>query len=67
MILNKKEFEKFDYPIKFSFEKDFLSKNVNKLKILGFESDDYFIDIGIPEDYKRSKNELKEYIAKYDN
>jgi D-glycero-alpha-D-manno-heptose 1-phosphate guanylyltransferase len=67
MILNKKEFEKFEHPIKFSFEKDFLSKNVNKVKILGFVSDDYFIDIGIPEDYKRSKNELKVYISKYDN
>lgn len=44
-------------PDKFSFEKDFLEKNTgNKLYAIAF--DDYFIDIGIPEDYERANHEL---------
>jgi len=44
---------------KFSFEKDILEKNVNTLPFYAFESDGYFIDIGIPEDYRKAQEELK--------
>lgn len=47
---------------KFSFEKDFLEKNVNKLYISGYISDSYFIDIGIPEDYEKACIELPEFF-----
>lgn len=41
-----------DIPMtKFSLEKDFMEKQVNKLKMMAFSSYGYFIDIGIPEDY----------------
>lgn len=46
---------------KFSFE-EFMHKNINKLKIFGFISSDYFIDIGIPEDYLRAQSELSGHI-----
>lgn len=44
--------------MKFSFERDILEKDVKKGYIYGFEFDKYFIDIGIPEDYKRANYEL---------
>lgn len=43
---------------KFSFEKDIMEKRVATDIINGFLSDDYFIDIGIPEDYERANREL---------
>jgi D-glycero-alpha-D-manno-heptose 1-phosphate guanylyltransferase len=39
----------------FSFESDFLQKELNNIDISGFKSDGYFIDIGIPEDYKKAQ------------
>lgn len=44
---------------KFSFEKDILESYVNTLPIYAFVSQGYFIDIGIPEDYRRAQTELK--------
>jgi len=38
----------------FSFESDFLVPNVKNHKMMSFLSDGYFIDIGIPEDYKKA-------------
>lgn len=44
---------------KFSFEKDILEKHLNDLNIYGKIFDNYFIDIGIPEDYERAKHDFK--------
>ncbi len=44
---------------KFSFEKDILETYTQKLKILAFETQEYFIDIGIPEDYVLAQTALK--------
>lgn len=62
--LNKLEFLKEDLPEKFSFEKDYLerivnSKNEGNKKIYGIIQDEYFIDIGIPDDYKKVQSDLK--------
>ena len=38
----------------FSFEKDVMETEVEKLPMYAFSSDGYFIDIGIPEDYYRA-------------
>jgi len=46
------------YNDKFSFEVDFLQKNIYNLKFTAFISDGYFIDIGVPEDYKKAQKEL---------
>ncbi|MDP1803521.1 MAG: nucleotidyltransferase family protein [Bacteroidota bacterium] len=43
----------------FSIEKDFFEKQLNTLKIYGFEFEGYFIDIGIPEDYTTAQHDLK--------
>lgn len=47
-----------DLPEKFSFEKDFMEAFYQDMKMIAFESDAYFIDIGIPQDYARAQNEL---------
>lgn len=57
-LFSKSIFEVENYPEKFSFEKDLLEKHMRDLKISGFLSDAYFIDIGIPEDYRRASLEL---------
>ena len=58
-LLNK-SLENFStFPDKFSMEKDFLEKEVANQSLKGFESDGYFIDIGIPEDYQKAQQELK--------
>ena len=57
-ILNKNIEQHFPSEEKFSFEKDFMEKKFSDLKMKGFLFDDYFIDIGIPEDYNRAQHEL---------
>lgn len=42
----------------FSFEVDFLNKKIHNIHPFAFISDDYFIDIGIPDDYKKAQEEL---------
>lgn len=43
-----------DFSSKFSFEQDFLEKKVDSIRLVPFVSNAYFIDIGIPEDYKKA-------------
>lgn len=59
-ILRKSIFENQGFTIgqKFSFEADFLEKYVNDLKFSGFMVDEYFIDIGIPEDYEKAQTDF---------
>lgn len=46
----------------FSIERDFFARYADKLWIQGVGSDDYFIDIGIPEDYERAQEDFKEGV-----
>ena len=57
--LNLPSFRSIDLPEKFSFEKDYLEKYFPSRKMMGLVQDTYFIDIGIPEDFKRASEELK--------
>ncbi|MEO8413154.1 MAG: HAD-IIIA family hydrolase [Ginsengibacter sp.] len=57
--LNAEIFRKENLEEKFSFEKDYLEKYVGKGNMYGIVQDEYFIDIGIPEDYERAQRELK--------
>lgn len=41
-----------------SFEKDFLEKCTHHIKIYGYISDTYFIDIGVPDDYAKAQREM---------
>lgn len=58
-LLNRKRFLSLPWPsTRFSFEKDFLEKQVSTGTIAGAISNGYFIDIGIPEDFERAGHDL---------
>jgi D-glycero-alpha-D-manno-heptose 1-phosphate guanylyltransferase len=64
-ILSKKLYLQNTKPnINFSIEKDFFEKQLNQLIIKGFEFKNYFIDIGIPEDYLKAQDDFKEFKYK---
>lgn len=56
--LDTAKFREEALPEKFSFEKDYLEKMVTKRRLFGLVQDDYFIDIGIPEDYERAQTDM---------
>jgi len=58
-IINKIKFNTVNLPYKFSFEKDFLEKYYNVLNIQGLSFNNYFLDIGIPQDYNIAQNDFK--------
>ena len=53
-VVNRSVFQKYSHGNKFSFETDFLQVMCNKLNFHGYISEAPFIDIGIPEDYKKA-------------
>ena len=57
--LNVAHFLNEALPEKFSFEKDYLENLYHKRKMFGLIQDAYFIDIGIPEDYKKAQSEIR--------
>lgn len=57
--LHKNKFLDEKLPETFSFEKDYLEKFCKIRRMFGVVQDEYFIDIGIPEDYARAQRELK--------
>ncbi|HMK28005.1 MAG TPA: HAD-IIIA family hydrolase [Chitinophagaceae bacterium] len=62
-LLNKDKFLDEEFPAIFSFEIDYLEKALSlpkgkKRRIVGQVQDEYFIDIGIPEDYNRAQIEF---------
>jgi D-glycero-alpha-D-manno-heptose 1-phosphate guanylyltransferase len=61
-VLNVESFLKESLPLKFSFEKDYLEKYFTLRKFYGVIQSQYFIDIGIPEDYERAQTELPHII-----
>lgn len=58
-IVNQKHIHSKHLPVKCSMEKDYLEKYTSEGKFYGFESDGYFIDIGVPADYERAQEDLK--------
>lgn len=54
-LIRRTIFENSDLPEIFSFEADFIAKQLKRLRPVGFETDGYFIDIGIPEDLVRAQ------------
>lgn len=61
-ITSTSVFDRFDLPEKFSFETDFLEKQLEHLKIYAMRCSEYFIDIGIPADYEKAVKELPSLI-----
>ena len=66
-LLNIEQFIDRDFPEKFSFEKDYLEKYYTEKKIFGLIEDSYFIDIGIPADFQRAQEELKQIALHLEN
>lgn len=66
-ILNVEAFLDKELPEKFSFEKDYLEQFYVHRKIFGIIQDEYFIDIGIPDDYQRAQRELKQIPLRLEN
>ena len=56
--------DKTETVINFSIEKDFYEKRMNELNIFGYEYEGYFIDIGVPDDYKKAQNDFKNFRYK---
>ncbi len=59
-IVSKDRFLQQEFSAKFSFEKDYLERFHTEKPFYGMIQDAYFIDIGIPEDYLRAQEELRE-------
>jgi D-glycero-alpha-D-manno-heptose 1-phosphate guanylyltransferase len=59
-LINRNRFLERQWPLKFSFEKDYLEAVVSEGVLYGSTSPGYFIDIGIPEDYFRCQEDFKE-------
>lgn len=59
-LLNTASFLALPFPEKFSFEKDYLENYHNSVKMMGVIQEGYFIDIGIPEDFKKAQSDLLE-------
>jgi len=55
-VLNKNILDNF--PEKFSMENDYFAGKILENKLIGYVSDGYFIDIGIPEDYEKAQQEF---------
>lgn len=58
-MLKKQSFFQQEQPEVFSFEKDFLEPNIARLKMEGFISEEYFIDIGVPLDYQKAQMDFQ--------
>ena len=57
-LLNVEKILSETLPEKFSFETSYLEKFYHQHKMFGLIQDEYFIDIGIPEDYARVQKDL---------
>lgn len=57
-LFNASVFKQQELPRVFSIEKDFFETKVNELQLMGVSSDGYFLDIGIPSDFKKAQYEI---------
>ena len=57
-VINRKKFNSACLSGAFSFEKDFLEKYYNIICMKGLVFDNYFLDIGVPEDFKLAQTEF---------
>lgn len=57
-LINPELISTFDLPRKFSIEKDFIIPYLKELRPKAYITEDYFIDIGLPQDYARAEAEL---------
>ncbi len=62
-VINRPHFLAKNFAERFSFEKDYLEQYVTREPIYGYCSSEYFIDIGVPEDYAQSQEDFKKLFA----
>lgn len=60
-LIASRYFRQFDFPEVFSLEKDFFGTQVKEGYFTGQVFDNYFLDIGIPEDYQRAQHEIGKF------
>ncbi len=63
-LLNKSAFLGRGFPLRFSFETDYLQKIVSERALSAAPAGSDFIDIGIPEDFERAQHYLPTLIAR---
>lgn len=59
-VIDRRSFLARVLPQRFSFEKDYLEAFVGSGLFYGLAVDDYFIDIGVPEDYNKAQEDFKQ-------
>ena len=64
MVIKREIFDAYSGKENFGLE-DYIFSEDKVAKIKVYKSDGYFIDIGIPQDYKKAQNELKQYQDYY--
>ncbi len=60
-LINKKFFNSHSFPKQFSLEKDCLEKMVDSHPFYGVICKQYFLDIGIPDDYLKAQDDFKRF------
>ncbi len=63
-LMEPEIFLPFDLPQQFSFEADFMKKYIDQIRPKFYQTNGYFIDIGIPEDYYKFCDKQKELTDK---
>jgi D-glycero-alpha-D-manno-heptose 1-phosphate guanylyltransferase len=63
-LLNSDLFADAEWPAVFSLERDVLPSAIDRVGIRCFETDGWFIDIGVPEDFDRAQMELPNEFAR---
>ena len=57
-IFNVEAFTSIAFPQKFSVENNYFQTHTKTSKFFGYQSDGYFLDIGIPEDFAKAQEEF---------
>ncbi len=63
-IFNVYHINAIDFPEKFSIENDFFQSHIGTSKFSGFESEAYFLDIGVPSDFNKAQEEFADLSIK---
>jgi len=58
-IFDVQSFLKHDFPNKFSIESGYFEDKMESSKFIGYQSDAYFLDIGIPDDFAKAQSEFQ--------
>jgi len=57
-MLNRRLLNDLPMPAKFSFEQDLIESNIDRIRPVAYQSNAYFIDMGVPDDYERAQSEI---------